>query len=203
MYNGYAVFCVSMAIFQHFRTGNYDCWKYNFKVNCSEEAYLKRGRDVWGYSGIQKRFPTKKEQIMYFYPCYLYAKNTSLSNLRSFENSYRLFNKFLHNEMWDVITKDISIIFKNVRLNQLHTCEPGKLPVIIDLAYRHNVNLMTLCLLFKVFPLLNSIDGRDNFVTASYLETIKKNSPFMMMYICNDDYERLYEIISNQVKKNT
>ena len=192
----YQTWQIASAIRLHFNDGDYDAFKFNFKVPGTQRAFESR-RDRYFYEKIAKKYPRKNESIHFFMSNVISGK-TWIGDMTS-ENY----------ELWQNRIQSISYTFKSnisdikshcerhsICFDELFNCV-GELPTIFKLYFSQIISIETLCILDILCNYSTHINKNESDPMGLLKETshiVVGYKPFLLPKI---DKQKYKEIVIN------
>lgn len=163
-----------LAIKRHFTNEKYDYFKYNGKVKCSAESFMKRN-DRFTFKRIEKKY--EGEMTDYFVANLVEDSNGWVGDLR--EEVYM---------GWKKRTQALTYTFRT-DLEHLYSIEndfdsifrvKGEMPILLKEFINKHVSLETLVILDDLIGYSEVWNNKlDELVWSKYLMKIRKYAPFL------------------------
>lgn len=180
----------------HFRRGSYDGWQYNFNGKVNPDTYEANRAIVHRYASLESRYPTKNDQIKFFYPAF--SKGFMKANdISGFTKSYQQFNNMF---------EDLWYMQYGIELKQLGSYVSSidelmgvanSLPTLYNAYIEEVVSYNSLILLSLAIPSINSLVSEEPFLWNSLNEKLKFDSKFYKLYL--DETKTLKELKTNTI----
>lgn len=181
--SGLAAYKTYLGMMLHF-TGAVDGWQYNFTGKVSMAKFESNKRLMYMYAAIERDFPTKLDQIRFFYPAFRAAGYVKADSVMYMRKLYRHHMKFyadpakayadeFNQLIADDVIEDISDLLKN----------DGLFPNICELSNRGKLSQDMATLLFIVLPALNTITSNEPIVFESWKSKVLVDMKFIQLYI--------------------
>lgn len=158
----------------------YDGWKYNFKSSkITLEKYLQQIKGgKWAYMQLEKEFPTKNDQLMFWYPfCRMVKYAVPGADVKVARKSYLA--------MQDTMKKVIARVRKKqFTAESLAVITAQQVPAVYELgADVFSEDYFLAVTLFLVFPQLNSVTSNEPFVYDEWKKQVDLDKPFVSLYV--------------------
>ena len=191
MLDGYNAYRTFLGLSLHFRRGSYDGWQYNFNGKCLKETYEKNRGLGHKFSAIERKYPTKEDQLRLFYPVF---KKNGFVKATDYELAVRM-NKLFVRDFDELKSKlfiqELEVVAKKVKNIHELLGVYNDTPLLYDCYIEELISYDSLVILSLVIPELNKVCSEEPFLWNSLVEKIKFDSKFYMLYLDQNELKTL------------
>ena len=191
--NGYEVFCLYLALKNHFALDSYDYFKYNGKTkNVSKEAFLSR-RDRFQFEKLARNCDNMQDHLV----ANLLKDKTWVGDLLDDE-------AFDNTKAYMKINQSMSYVFRN-ELATIGDIKPalrfdGQYPNIISMLMYGSVSYQTFVILNYFIQFVPKFDAKlpDDFIWSKISFKVKKFEPFILRDL--SDKKKFVDLLKSHVE---
>lgn len=201
---GLAAYKTYLGMGLHFR-GNLDGWQYNFTGKCKPETFEKNKRVMYMYAKVERDYPTKAEQIKFFYPAwkeYGYLKPDAIGLMMKQHRAYmKGFGEDLPQRHQAWLTELLAEGFIKDFADLFDTSE--MLPKLYQLYSNKVMTYDQAVLLCIIIPeLLNTIVSQEPIVFETWKAKLQFDIKFVQLYISQPVLKQLRDatVVAFQTK---
>ena len=159
--NGYEVYKTYLGISRHFNSNSYDYFKYNGKVRCSYNSYLKNRQRFW-FEKLGRKY-SDKEIIELFVSNYSNSEDISkiwIGNLvKEGETLYTDWKRRLQSLSY-TFKSEVENVFSGKNFDEMFKIEGNRHPQLIKEHLRKNLSLESLVILNKILGFKKEFDSK-------------------------------------------
>lgn len=185
--SGYEIYCLYLALKQHFTVDKYDFFKYNGKTkNVSKESFLSR-RDRFQFEKLARK-----------------CDNPMIHMMVNFLQDKTWIGDMLDDEAFDATKRyvkkvqSMSYIFKNEiekydNLKSLFKVEDNGYPMILNEYMRGDISLETIIILDAFIDFITKFDAKlkDDYLWSKFSFKARKFAPFLLREIDKNKFKDL------------
>ena len=190
---GYEVYCLYLAIKNHFKLDNYDYFKYNGKVkNVSKETYLNR-RDRFQFEKLARKCDSVQTHMMVNF----LQDKTWIGDMlddEAFDATKRYVKK----------VQSMSYIFKNEiekydNLKAMFKTQDNGYPMILNEYMRGDISFETIIILDTFIDFITKFDAKlkDDYLWSKFSFKARKFAPFLLREIDKNKFKDLLKTQMN------
>ena len=180
MLSPYDVYCLYLAIKQHFTNPSYDFFKYSGKIRASKDTFNKR-KDKYFFEKLSRK-KQEKEIIDYFVSNFVATSDPSklwIGELREKgEDNYINWKGRVQSLSYN-FSQDLSKVTETEHLYEALVPKTGAHPKIIKSYLSGKITLETLIILDDITSFLSKLELSDDPVMSLVVSKIRKYKPFL------------------------
>jgi hypothetical protein len=193
--DAYEVFCLYIAIKNHFTKPSYDFFKYNGKTNINKESFLAR-RDKYQFHKLSRMY--KPDEMRDFLVANFVKEDMWVGTLLQDEAADNFsIHKGTMQSLSYYFGNEIEKAFSTVaKPDDIFAVEKGGEPHIVNLYLQGEVSIYTLILLDEFVGFMKKFDKKlgDDYIWSKLSFRLKKLRPFIEF-----DKEKIKSILKEKV----
>lgn len=193
--DAYEVFCMYIAVKNHFTKPSYDFFKYNGKTNISKSSFTSR-KDKYQFHRLSRMY--KPEEMRDFLVANFVKEDMWVGTLLQDDAAD---NYGYHKSMMQALSyhfgNDIEKAFSTVaKPDDIFAVEKGGEPHIVNLYIQNEVSIYTLILLDEFVGFIKKFDKKlgDDYIWSKLSFRLKKLRPFLEF-----DEEKIKSILKEKL----
>lgn len=193
--DAYEVFCMYIAVKNHFTKPSYDFFKYNGKISMSKQSFMSR-RDRFQFQKLSRMY--KPEEMRDFLVANFLKEDMWIGTLLQDEAAdnyaaHKGMMQSLSYQFGNEIEKAFSTVAKP---DDIFAVEKGGEPHIVNLYMQNEVSIYTLVLLDEFVGFSKKFDKKlsDDYIWSKLSFKLRKLRPFLEF-----DKEKLMSILKEKL----